>query len=107
MNRLKVDPIIYLSERDPLLGSIIKRVALPLLESHIDFFRALVEDIISQQLSGKAADTITNRFNNLFPKLPYTPKQVLDLSTEKIRSVGISYAKVSYIKDLALHVKVR
>lgn len=38
-----------------------------------DYFMALCEDIIGQQLSGKAADSIFARFEKLFPKNKLLP----------------------------------
>lgn len=101
----KLDPTIHLQMADPILGEVIKKVDKPKWTNRTDHFRSLVEDIISQQLSVKASDTIIARFNALFPQLPYSPEDILALSTEIVRKVGISYAKVSYIKDLALHVQ--
>jgi DNA-3-methyladenine glycosylase II len=95
------DPIEYLKVVDPVLIKIILLVPRPTWELETDYFRSLVESIISQQLSGKAADTITRRFEKLFAKIPYTPVDILKLTDEGIRAVGISYGKVSYIKDLA------
>lgn len=65
-------------------------------------FEALVEAIVSQQLSVKAADTIFARFVSLFPnqKIP-TPEVVLKLPLPKFRKVGISVQKANYIKDLS------
>lgn len=61
----------------------------------------LVEAIVSQQLSIKAADTIYSRFlalfNNKFPSV----KQILDIDIEKLRSAGMSYSKGNYIKNIA------
>lgn len=68
-------------------------------------FEALVEAIISQQLSVKAADTIFGRFVALFPngKFP-KPEIVTKLPLSKYRRVGISAQKAGYIKDLAVRV---
>ena len=62
--------------------------------------------IASQQLSTKAADTIFRRFCDLFPPdgRP-TPDRVMTLTDDEIRSVGFSRPKVSFIKDLAGHVR--
>ncbi|HCS78173.1 TPA: DNA-3-methyladenine glycosylase 2 family protein [Patescibacteria group bacterium] len=99
------DPAIYLQTIDPVLAPIIQKVPKPIWKPRQDYFKSLVEAIINQQLSGKAADTIIGRFNTLFSVLPYTPESVLRLSDEIIRGVGISYSKVSYIKDLAEKVR--
>lgn len=87
------DPILY----DVIIKSSFNRILIP----NTNHFLSLVEDIIGQQLSGKAANTIFGRFEQLFPKKEITTERILNLSDEEIRATGISYAKVSYIKNLA------
>jgi DNA-3-methyladenine glycosylase II len=73
-----------------------------ILRPHTNYFQSLAEAIISQQLSDKAATTIINRFKALFPGADFpSPKQVLRKSDSDLRSVGVSGAKASYIKNLA------
>ena len=102
---MQTDPAIYLQKVDLALAGIIEKAPRPVWKPRADYFKSLVEAIINQRLSGKAADTIISRFNTLFPKLPYTPESVLRLSDETIRGVGVSYSKVSYIKDLAEKIR--
>ena len=66
-----------------------------------DYFIDLVESIISQQLSGKAADTIFGRLKKLFPKEKITPPYLLKISDQTIRNAGISFGKIRYIKGVA------
>jgi len=65
-----------------------------------DSFKALCGIIIGQQLSTKAADTIFARFELLFDT-ELTPTDILASPSEKLREVGLSNAKVKYVKDLA------
>lgn len=93
----------HLSTTDPILAQLVKKYNLPpqkvLRRSR---FEALVESIISQQLSVKAADTIFFRFVGLFPRSKFPkPEVVAKLPTSKFRKVGISGQKAGYIKDLA------
>ena len=74
-------------------------------QSKRDYFTALCEDIIGQQLSGKVADVIFSRFEKLFPKKQITPARILTLTDQQIRDIGTSWAKVKYLKDLAKQVK--
>lgn len=67
-------------------------------------YKSLVEAIITQQLSGKAAESISKRFKKLFGKFP-KPADVLKMSDSKIRSTGISSMKVRYIKDLSKRIE--
>ena len=98
-------PARHLSSRDKTLAKAIRRTTLKPSVPERNYFRSLAESIIGQQLSGKAADTITARFTALFPKKPFpTPRDVLTTSPAKIRSAGVSGAKAKYLKDLARHV---
>ena len=54
--------ISHLCERDEKFVSIVDTVNLPSARNLDDGFSLLVETIISQQLSKKAAETIYNRF---------------------------------------------
>ncbi len=95
----------YLAEKDPILGAVIKKV-IPFERTWgKNYFLDLVESIISQQLSIKAADTIWKRFQALFPDGKPTPLQVLQIEDQKVRDAGISWSKIKYIKDLAKHTE--
>ncbi|MCC7436358.1 DNA-3-methyladenine glycosylase 2 family protein [Candidatus Nomurabacteria bacterium] len=65
-------------------------------------FRSLVRSIIFQQLSGKAASSILNKFILLFsPKKFPKPEDVLKISDTKLRSAGVSTQKINYLRDLS------
>ena len=66
-----------------------------------DVYLVLMDSIVSQQLSVKAANTIFNRFCDLFPDRYPKPELVLALDNEVMRSVGLSYQKAGYIKNVA------
>ncbi len=63
-------------------------------------FHRLAESIVYQQLNGRAAVTIFERFAALAGD-PLTPDRILKLSDEQMRSVGLSKQKSAYLKDLA------
>ena len=69
-----------------------------------DYFIDLIDAIVSQQLSGKAAATIFTRFKALFKNGQITPHNLLKIKDEEIRAAGMSYSKIKYIKDLATKV---
>jgi DNA-3-methyladenine glycosylase II len=96
--------VAHLKKNDAALAAAIKGITLrPLVKRSLGkYFEALVEAIVNQQLSGKAANTIFKRFVALAPgkKFP-TPKQVLAMPAAKMRKAGLSKMKVSFIKDLA------
>ncbi|HEX7847020.1 MAG TPA: DNA-3-methyladenine glycosylase 2 family protein [Chitinophagaceae bacterium] len=61
----------------------------------------LCASIMSQQLSTKVADVIYNRFIDLFDGNEPKPQQIIDMPFEKLRAIGLSNAKVSYVKNVA------
>lgn len=63
------------------------------------YFEDLVDAICSQQLSGKAAKTIFDRVKNLLIKV--TPENIISKTDQELRDCGLSWQKVSYVKDLA------
>lgn len=65
-----------------------------------NLYENLIDSIISQQLSVKAAATISKRFKALFGETFPRPKQILEMPDEKIRECGISYSKIKYIKGI-------
>src|SRR5690554_1119084 len=66
--------------------------------SEFDAFGYLCRAIVFQQLSGKAGATIFGRFQNLLNG-DLTPENVLSVSHEDLRSVGLSNAKATYVND--------
>jgi len=92
--------VLHLSQSDPVLRAIMKRVGPYRMEYGDPEFHSLAEAIIYQQLNGKAAVTIFKRFAALAGE-PLTPEGILKLSEEQLRSVGLSKQKSSYLRDLA------
>jgi DNA-3-methyladenine glycosylase II len=94
----------HLASHDPVLAPIIKSAGLPTFSPHQNYYWELVDSIISQQLSVKAAASIEKRFQALFDNLTPPPEAILQKDDEALRAVGLSRPKVKYIKDLAQHV---
>ena len=91
---------------DPVLFSVAQTI---ILEEHAirspnRYFVSLCSEIIGQQLSGKVADVIVDRFEKLFSKRMVTPKRVLSVSEETLRGTGMSWSKARFIRDLAQQV---
>lgn len=97
----KVDPVLYAVAR-----SVGELQTLPNRRGE-DYFVDLVDAIVSQQLSGKAAQTIFNRLKALFKNGQIAPEAILEIKDEKIRAAGMSYSKIKYIKDLSAKVKAK
>ncbi len=88
--------------KDPILNKLYKKYGPHQFEDRSKrLLEELVESIISQQLSNKAADTIYNRFLALFGNKFPSIKQILDIDIEKLRSAGVSFAKANYVKNIA------
>jgi len=66
-------------------------------------FVALVTSIIHQQLSMKAAQTITRRVKALCPRSRLSVKALAGLKNAQLRSAGLSKQKVSYVKSICEH----
>jgi DNA-3-methyladenine glycosylase II len=94
----------YLMAHDAVLRPVIAEVGLTTMRPHTDYYRELVESIIGQQLSIKAAAAIEARFVALFEGTFPTPEQILTKTDEDLRAIGFSYAKARYVRDLAVHV---
>ena len=69
-----------------------------------DPYGALLRSIVGQQLSTKAARSIYNRLVELFGGNTPSPQELLDADPETVRAVGLSNAKVRYVRSLAEHV---
>jgi DNA-3-methyladenine glycosylase II len=92
--------INHLKKSDPILRAIIERVGPCRMEFGEPVFHSLAEAIVYQQLNGKAAVTIFNRFAALAGE-PVTPEGILKLTPENMRAVGLSKQKSSYLFDMA------
>lgn len=94
----------YLLKRDPSLKELFYNPPIETLYPESNFFQSIIRSIVYQQLSGKAARKIYQRFINIFKLDKYPdPKDVLNISNEKLKSVGLSYMKVDYIKNVATY----
>ncbi len=61
----------------------------------------LCASIMSQQLSVKVADVIYRRFLQLYNGEEPTAARILETSPETLRSIGLSNAKVQYVRNVA------
>jgi DNA-3-methyladenine glycosylase II len=71
----------------------------------VDRYGALLRSIVGQQLSTKAARAIYGRLTDRFGGRTPTPAEVLADDPEELRAaVGLSRAKVGFLRSLAEHV---
>ena len=83
------------------MAGVILRVGAFKLSRNRNYFLVLCKAIIAQQISTKAAESITHRFENLFTGVRATAERVQDLPGKQLREVGLSNQKVRYMKDLS------
>lgn len=108
---MSVKIIKHFKASDPILHEVFIKVhkeygdKVFALKKSGDPFVDLCESIISQQLSVKASDTIFQRILKLMPGSKLNPENVLKTKDEKLRSAGLSYSKIKYLKDLSQKVK--
>jgi DNA-3-methyladenine glycosylase II len=95
----------HLASVDPHFAPLIAHYGIPTITPHTNYYQELVESIISQQLSVKAAATILKRFVALFGDSGFpSPDAILTKDVDTYRSVGLSRQKATYIQDLAVKV---
>lgn len=94
----------HLASKDKVLALVIKKYGPSRLNPHTDHYSELVASIVGQQLSTKAAAAIWGRVLALSGGKPPTPKQLIEIDADALRSAGLSRSKISYVKDLASHV---
>jgi 3-methyladenine DNA glycosylase/8-oxoguanine DNA glycosylase len=95
----------HLMRKDPVLKRIIAAVGPYTLEPNGgDRFGLLVRSIISQQISGKAAQAIHGRVHQALGKPGITPQAILKARDELLRGCGLSAGKLLALRDLAAKV---
>ena len=100
--------IRHLKKADPDLARVIRRIGPCELKPNKSrtIYASLVRSIVYQQLTGKVAAIIFGRFLELFPGRKFPgPEQVLRMPFKRLRSVGLSNQKASYIRNVAQAAK--
>jgi DNA-3-methyladenine glycosylase II len=91
--------IEYLKKKDKRLAEAIDRIGFIEREVIPDLFAALVNSIVGQQISMKAADTIWARLLDRVGVI--TPESILAVPAEEIQKCGMTMKKALYIQDAA------
>ncbi len=97
----------YLSKKDKIMNKLIKNYSSPdetILTTRKDIFFSLCKSIIGQQISVAAANSVFFKFKIKCSK-KITVSNVLKLSTNQLKSCGLSRQKVIGIKSLAKQIK--
>jgi DNA-3-methyladenine glycosylase II len=102
-----------LAKTDPILAQLIRAAGKCTMERSATHtpFHALARAIAHQQLNGTAAESIFGRFVGLYSateaavagmvEATLEAELVLDTPDDQMRKVGLSFAKIASIKDLA------
>ncbi len=90
----------HLRRVDPHLRALIERIGPCKLTPRPDRFGTLVNSIVAQQISSKAAASINLRLHALAGQ-PHQPARLLELGEPALRSVGLSASKARYVLNLA------
>ena len=89
----------YLKKKDKKLAYVIDRVGFVERKLEPDVFICIVKNIVGQQISNKALDTIWNRFIDRVGKV--TPENIYNSDLD---GIGISAKKVMWIKEFSRKV---
>jgi DNA-3-methyladenine glycosylase II len=101
--------ITYLGKKDKQLLKIISAIGKIERQVTPNLFEALVESIIGQQISSKAAATVNQRLRDRFND-EISPEKVAAANHFRIQECGTTLKKASYIKiaaDAILHGKIK
>lgn len=91
--------ISYIKSKDAKMGECINRIGHLYKPVENSLFASVVLNIIGQQISMKAQETIWTRMNDDLKEI--TPQTVADAGIEKMQSYGTSFRKAGYICDFA------
>ena len=96
------DAVSALKNQDKALVKLLNKFSPRDIFTEKNYFKSLTRFVIYQQLSGKAAKTILDRFVRLYEVEDYPlPQDVVNTDHKVLRSVGLSNAKANYIKNIA------
>ena len=102
---MSLDAVNYLCQTDSRLSEIIKSVGKYSIKTTNDPLQSLIESIIFQQLAGRAANIIYERFLKYYNNILPTPQQILSTPDHILKAkVGLSNKKIEYIKDLSARI---
>jgi len=91
----------YLSKKDKVMKSLIKKYDDTNLTTRKDIFYSLCKSIIGQQISVAAANSVFKKFDNAC-KGKITPKNVKKIGMNKLKKCGLSKQKAKGIKELSI-----
>jgi DNA-3-methyladenine glycosylase II len=101
MNSIEIENgISHIYNNDKRLAAVINAAGSCNLKPKQDYYYSLLRSILGQQLSTVAAGVIKERFFSYFNYKPL-PEDIVATSDQNLRNLGLSWAKVEYVKDLS------
>ncbi|NTW28177.1 MAG: DNA-3-methyladenine glycosylase 2 family protein [Coriobacteriia bacterium] len=91
--------IEHLKRRDKKLAVAIDRIGMIERSVTPDLFTALVNCVVAQQISAKAADTVFRRLHELVGEV--TPESIAATNVTAIQQAGMTMKKAGYLKGIA------
>jgi DNA-3-methyladenine glycosylase II len=105
-SELQKKAVEYLVSKDSVFKRFASKIQPPVWSFTGNYFIELVESIVSQQLSVKAADTIFGRLKDITSDSELTAEVLVQMDGQKMRDAGLSWSKVSYLKNIAEYTLV-
>lgn len=99
--------VTHLRRTDGVLGALIDRVGPYEIPVRRNTFEVMLRTIVSQQLSGHAADTIYGRLAAAMGAGAPQPAHLLRLDDDTLRACGLSRAKTTYVRNVAARFDAR
>lgn len=91
------EEIAHLKSKDRRLAEVIEQIGHIDRVVHDDVFHSLVDSIVSQQISGKAAATVWSRMLKGLGEI--TPERIASAPAEELQQFGITFSKARYIHN--------
>jgi len=91
--------INYLKAKDKRMNNLIYYIGEIKRKCNPKPFKALCRNIVYQQLSSQAADSIWANFNNNLPEL--TPAAIISAKKIELKETGLSERKIDYLNNLS------
>lgn len=88
-----------LAKRDDQVREAVSLYGKPKPRIRPEGFETFVNTVVAQQISTHAATAIMGRVRKLLPRC--TPRMLLKASDEDLRSAGLSFRKIEYLRGLA------
>ncbi len=97
--KVNSEAVAFLTSKDKKLAKIVDKHGAPADWKRKEGFETLINTIIEQMLSLKAAASIFNRLKELAGEI--TPENIMNKSDEELRSVGLSGQKIKFCRTIS------